>query len=285
MVLIDSAPLLAGQRLDSAVARRSMRWWWWLQPGLKRNVDGRAAAGSGRMPGPLPWLRADRCRTGIRRLLRRLRITATVVAGYPSSRRRRQPPSGQRRRRRPGIAQHVRRRRARPRPRTELALGRDDLPIGGFRAARSVSSSAEIVGAADRVLKIAGAGRSAARPGRPERLHPELALSVHQRLRDRRERSRPSGTLRPRGRDEAHARARRSCDRPRPPPRWCVGTPRSLSRIAGSTHGSRPEIAGHLLEGRDLTSCAYRRHAFVEPCVGDSARWAQRSPASGPPAR
>ena len=104
VVLIDSAPLLAGERLDSAVlegrcaggGRRS-------RAQAKRH--GRAAARSGRMPGPLPWLRADRCRTRDRRLLRRLRSLRrwrrTSGAGG-----KRQSPSGQRRRGRPGIAQH-----------------------------------------------------------------------------------------------------------------------------------------------------------------------------------
>ena len=171
------------------------------------------------------------------------------------------------------------------RPRTELALGRDDLPVGGLGAHAQRVQRRRVVGASDRVLETSPLFRRPRDPVDRNSGGRTLEAVRSRASPDRRERSLRSGTLRPRGRDEAHARARRSCDRPRPPPRGCVRTLRSLSRIAGSTHGSRL---------RSPRSPARRSRSDIPrgptPRVRGtvhrrSARRGQRCPASGSPAR
>ena len=140
--------------------------------------------------------------------------------------------------------------------------------VGGFGACAQRVQRRRVVGAADRVLETTALFRRPRDPVGRNSGGRTLGLSVHERLQIGA--SDHSGAVRCDGAAETrltralvdHAidlghRLAGVLEHPEVCP---------VSQVQRMDHD--PEVAGHLLEGRDLTFRADRGHAFVEPCIG-----------------
>ena len=177
------------------------------------------------------------------------------------------------------------RRRQGPGSRTELALGRDDPAVGRLGACAQRVQRRRVVGAADRVLETTALLRRPRDPVGRNSGDRTLGLSVHERLQigasdhsgavrcDRAAETRLTRALVDHAIDLGH-RLAGVLEHPEVRP---VSPVQRMDR--------RPEVAGHLLEGRDQTFRAGTTPRVRGTVHRRSARWGPRSPASGSPAR